>query len=49
VRSIESSIDASANFLRAQLALDAALMGSPSNVKLSMGAQSPAAEAAAGH
>ena len=49
VRSIESSIDASANFLRAQLALDAALMGSPSNVKLSMGTQSPAAEAAAGH
>ena len=49
VRSIESSIDASANFLRAQLALDAALMGSPSDVKLSMGTQSPAAEAAAGH
>lgn len=49
VRSIESSIDASANFLRAQLALDAALMGSPGNVKLSMGARSPAADAAGGH
>lgn len=49
VRSITASIDASANFLRAQMALDAAVMGNPINVAMSKGAQDSGAAEAAGH
>lgn len=49
VRSIESAIDASANFLKAQLALDAAVIGSPIPVNLSTAARTTAADTAVRH
>ncbi len=49
VRLVESSIDAAANFLRAQLALDATLIGSPSDLSVAVSTQSQAVKATAGH
>lgn len=49
VRSIESSIDASANFLKAQLALEAAILGNPNNLKMSMPLNNQTTKAAADH